>query len=232
MAISESVPLRHKREAGDILFQDLWKNTAGFIVWQRGYVRGLSTVLTSKQQRSGVCFGITHGSEHQAKSSFYKLKPYFTGLNFGWIWEREGEAGELMHTFVCRKQKKWNHYSWWWLWAFIFFAISSCCFGTEHYHPLKKCHLLHTCQEKCLMHGGFRQSSSIPQWVSLEGRWRGCWCGQGETAAYTEPPSLGRNLCGCCASRLKSQCHNKIRKCLKWWQWWYLLHRESGLSSV
>lgn len=85
MALPESIPLRHKREAGDTLFQDLWKNIASFTVWQRGYMRGLSTVLASKQQWSGVCFGVRNGSEHQAKSSSYKLKPYFTGLSFGWI---------------------------------------------------------------------------------------------------------------------------------------------------
>lgn len=37
MAIPKSIPLRHKREAGDIQLQHLWKNIASFIVWRSGY---------------------------------------------------------------------------------------------------------------------------------------------------------------------------------------------------
>lgn len=127
---------------------------------------GLSTVLTSKQQWSGFCFGIKQRSKHLSKSSFVNLNHAAKALLL--VGGREGLR--ITRTHLCIVSRR-NQYSRTWLWAFTAsFATSSCCFGGKHRHPLKKNrHSLHRCQERWLMSSGFSQGSNTQQWVSLAG---------------------------------------------------------------
>lgn len=106
MARSERLPLRQKRENGEILPSYLWRNTADFVVQQSGHTWGAKHSSSLKVTKTWVLLWY-EVSEHQAKSMFCKCKPNHTALPsfwlvFGRVPSKRHKVSALRNVHLCR----------------------------------------------------------------------------------------------------------------------------------